>query len=129
MMWSWKDEITRKELLEHMYLLPVIPIAELKRELKKRDLPLSGRQEDMWLRLFFYDVANMGRNEIIPDEIWKKFYEDSMRPTRIRSYDDVTFADRRRTILFEELKQALEALETQRFALNWTSFPEVLLNE
>lgn len=114
MMWSWKDETTRKELLEHMYLLPVMPIAELKEELKKRDLPVSGRQKDLWLRLFFYDVANMGRNEIIPDEIWNKVYQSQ-------------FNEGRKDRLFEELKQALEALETQRFALNWTSFPEVLL--
>ena len=123
-MWSWKDEITRKELLEHMYLLPVMPIAELKEELKKRDLPVSGRRNDLMLRLFFYDVANMGRNEIIPDEIWKKFYESNLLPEG----ETATYSpSRRRTILFEELKQALEALETQRFALNWTSFPEVLL--
>ena len=114
MMWSWRDKITRKELLEHMYLLPTLTVAELKDELKQRNQPVSGRQKDLWLRLLFYDIANMKWNEIIPPEIWEKF-EFRFRAGLIDSK------------LYYELQAVLEAGLEQGFVLNWTSFPEVLL--
>jgi hypothetical protein len=117
MMWSWRDKITRKELLEHMYLLPTLTPAELKDELKQRNQPVSGRQKDLWLRLLFYDIANMKWNEIIPPEIWEKF------KSQIPGWPE------QMSNLYYELQAVLEAGLEQRFVLNWTSFPEVLLDE
>ena len=119
MMWSWKDKITRKELLEHLYQLPRVPAAELKEELKKRGQPVSGRQRDLWMRLLFYDIANMSIEGIIPPEIWKKFYDNANKS--LKNSEEMTK-------LYYELQEVLETLLLdQWFVLNWTDFPEVLL--
>jgi hypothetical protein len=117
MMWSWEQKITPAELLKHIDMLQTLTASELKDELKKRDLPVSGRMEDLQTRLLNYDILNMEYRQMIPPPFWEKLPFSS------------AFAPRYNLkIPISEIREAL--LESiQPSTLNWTSFPEVLLDE
>lgn len=114
MMWSWRDKITPAELVEHIDMLLTLTPAELKDELKKRDLPVSGPMVDLQTRLLNYDVLNMEYPQMMPQRFWNRM--------------PLVAFNLQNPIPISEIREAL--LESIRpSTLNWTSFPEVLLNE
>ena len=113
MMWSWRDKITPAELVEHIDMLLTLTPAELKDELKKRDQPVSGNKENLQTRLLNYDIRYMNHPQTIPQKFWNTMdYEYNY------GWE----------VSIEKIRKAL--VECSHSApLNWTIFPEVLLNE
>ena len=113
MMWSWQERTTGAELLKHIDMLPYCSVEKLKQELKKRNQPVSGTKENLQTRLLNYDIRHMKHPQTIPQKFWN---------TINLEFDHFT------EVSIEEIRKAL--VECSHSApLNWTSFPEVLLDE
>lgn len=110
MMWSWKDKITPAELVEHIDMLLTLLPSELKEVLKTRDLPVSGTKEDLQKRLLNYDVFNMVYPKSLGEQFWKNIAKSPLGELPIL-----------------QIREML--VDTMFPTLNWTSFPEVLLDE
>ena len=117
--WYWGEPITAEALVEHIDMLPTLTPSELKDELKQRGQPVSGTKLNLQTRLLIFDISNMKYPEIMPQKFRQNFTED---PTRLGE-------DYAADVLIPQLRQLLVTLSNSMLVLNWTSFPEVLLDE
>jgi len=117
--WYWGEPITAAALVEHIDMLPTLTPAELKDELKQRGQPVSGRKLNLQTRLLMSDIRNMKYPEIMPQKFREMFVDKSFRLGEDYAAD----------VLIPQLRQLLVTLSNSMLVLNWTSFPEVLLDE
>ena len=117
--WYWGESITAAALVEHIDMLPTLTPSELKDELKQRGQPVSGTKLNLQTRLLIFDISNMKYPEIMPQKFRQNFTED---PTRLGE-------DYAADVLIPQLRQLVVTLSNSMLVLNWTSFPEVLLDE
>jgi len=118
-MWNWDLPISPDELVEHIDMLPTLTPAELKDELKQRDLPVSGPKRDLQTRLLVYDIVNMTHPEILPMGFHEWFIEQSLLGNEFHLADFV----------IPQLRNTLVTLPFPSITtLNWKSFPTVFLD-
>ena len=117
--WYWGEPITAEALVEHIDMLPTLTPSELKDELKQRGQPVSGSKLNLQTRLLIFDISNMKYPEIMPQKFRQNFTEDPFRLGEDYAAD----------VLIPQLRQLLVTLSNSMLVLNWTSFPEVLLDE
>ena len=117
--WYWGEPITAEALVEHIDMLPTLTPSELKDELKQRGQPVSGSKLNLQTRLLMSDIRNMKYPEIMPQKFREMFVDKSFRLGEDYAAD----------VLIPQLRQLLVTLSNSMLVLNWTSFPEVLLDE
>ena len=117
--WYWGEPITAEALVEHIDMLPTLTPAELKDELKQRGQPVSGSKLNLQTRLLMSDIRNMKYPEIMPQKFREMFVHSHLDKGEDYAAD----------VLIPQLRQLLVTLSNSMLVLNWTSFPEVLLDE
>ena len=118
--WYWGESITAAALVEHIDMLPTLTPSELKDELTQRGQPVSGSKLNLQTRLLVFDIKNMDYPEIMPQKFREMFVDKSFRLGEDYAAD----------VLIPQLLQLLVTLaRIDPLVLNWTSFPEVLLDE
>ena len=117
--WYWGEPITAAALVEHIDMLPTLTPSELKDELKQRGQPVSGTKLNLQTRLLVSDIRDMKYHEIMPQKFRQMFVNESA------DFGEDYAAD----VLIPQLRQLLVTLSNSMLVLNWTTFPEVLLDE
>ena len=117
--WYWGESITAAALVEHIDMLPTLTPSELKDELKQRGQPVSGTKLNLQTRLLVSDIRDMKYHEIMPQKFRQMFVNESA------DFGEDYAAD----VLIPQLRQLLVTLSNSMLVLNWTTFPEVLLDE
>ena len=120
--WYWGEPITAEALVEHIDMLPTLTPSELKDELKQRGQPVSGTKLNLQTRLLIFDISNMKYPEIMPQKVRERFVKRA-KETGPESNEYTA------KILIPKLRELLVTLSNSMLVLNWTSFPEVLLDE
>ena len=80
---------------------------------------MSGSKLNLQTRLLICDISNMKYPEIMPQKFRQNFVDKSFRLGEDYAAD----------VLIPRLRQLLVTLSNSMLVLNWTSFPEVLLDE
>lgn len=117
--WYWGESITADALVEHIDMLPTLTVTQLNDELKQRGQPVGGSRLNLQTRLLVSDIRNMKYPEIMPQKFREMFVDKSFRLGEDYAAD----------VLIPQLRQLLVTLSNSMLVLNWTSFPEVLLDE